>query len=564
MSTGPPTARAQQQQLEYELQSHQASPPSGNANDDAATSPKAIRAQVYPNYPQVATSDYPEVVKADYPEAFTPSLVYPEYLDSNYPEVVPASAEKQVQNSGGFYSQHDSLLAAQAEPPQPEPRPWWRRKRAWLVAVAVGFVVIGVVLGCVLALVVFRRPGSGDAPASTAAPASPSSPASPSTPAPTMPSGTSSCTNAVCAAQAVTAVAGGDNLAHVFARAPDGSWKQASSGSGDGGDSYGNWTERGGSWDGPPAVLAWTSAASSSWGGGATVSLFGVSPSEKRIRFKHIDLKARNGGVSASTFLDIGMPDSATTEPPTLCSPRDGRVDVWMRAPNVTLNKTAPGMIHKRIDKEAVWETVTYEWAGSGDLVPASRFSIVCRDTDAFHDTVVYGNGTAGSSAWHRQFVASDWGKWTDLGGDYAPGTDPVLLQVSLQRFDFFGLGRDSRLHHWSWSTGSGYSKSETLGSDTFASVPAVALSGAKKDRIEVVAVGKDDGRLKHLGFGLDAPTSAAKWDDLGAVANSAPSLVRTAAGAVHAFTTAVDGSVWYASSSNGWDKITWKPIPGL
>ncbi|KAL8369736.1 hypothetical protein RB595_000189 [Gaeumannomyces hyphopodioides] len=561
MSTGPSTAQAQQP-LGHGLQSHQASPSSYNTNDDIKTSPKAVRAHFYPSYPQVAESDYPEVVNADYPEAFAPSTVYPEVVDSSYPEAVPASAEKQVQSPGGFSSQYDGLLAAQAGPPQPEPRPWWRRKRAWLVAVGVGLVVIGIVLGCVLGLVVFRRPGSADAPA---APASSSAPASPSTPAATMPSGTSSCTSTVCAAQAVTAVAGGDGNAHVFARAPDGSWKQASSGSGDGGDSYGNWTSRGGSFDGAPAVLAWTSSASSTWGGGATVSLFGVSPSSKRIMVKHVGLGSRNGAAAASTiFTDIGMPDSATTEPPTLCSPNNNRADVWMRAPNVTLNKTAPGLIHKRVDKEADWEVVTYEWSGAGDMVPASRFGIVCRDSDAFHDTVVYGNGTAGSSAWHRQFVASNWGNWTDLGGDYAPGTDPVLLETSSQRFDFFGLGRDSRLHHWSWSAGSGYSKSESLGSDTFASVPAVSLSGAKKDRIEVVAVGKDDGRLKHFGFGIDAPASAAKWDDLGAVANSAPSLVRTAAGAVHAVTTAVDGSVWYATSSNGWDKIAWKPIPGL
>ncbi|KAL8303048.1 hypothetical protein RB597_005314 [Gaeumannomyces tritici] len=554
MSTGPPTARAQQQ-LEHELQPHQASPRSDNINDDP-TSPKALRDQVYTAYPQVAESNYPEVVTANYPQAFTPSAVYPEFIDSNYPEAVPIPAEKLVQSPGGHhYSHHDGLLASQAGPPPPEPLPLWRRRRAWLVAVVVGLIVIGIVLGCVLGLVVFRRPGSGDAPA----PAS----TSPSTPAVTMPSGTSSCTSTMCAAQAVTAVAGGDGRAHLFARAPDGSWKQVSSVPGGGGDSYGNWTSRGGSFNGPPAVLAWTSAAST-WGGGATVSLFGVSPSNKRTMVRHVGLGSPNGGVDATLFADVGMPDSATTEPPTLCSPSNGRVDVWMRAPNVTLNKTAPGMIHKRIDNEASWEAVTYEWSGAGDLVPASRFSIVCRDSDAFHDTVVYGNGTAGSSAWHRQFIPSNWGNWTDMGGDYAPGTDPVLLETSSQRFDFFGLGRDARLHHWSWSAGSGYSKTESLGGDTFASVPAVALSGAKKDRIEVVAVGKDDGRLKHLGFAIDSPVSTPKWEDLGAVANSAPSLVRTAAGAVHAVTTGVDGSVWYASSSNGWDKIAWKPIPGL
>ena len=223
--------------------------------------------------------------------------------------------------------------------------------------------------------------------------------------------------------------------------------------------------------------------------------------------------------------------------------------------------------MHKPVDKEADWEAADrWETTGAGDLVPSSRYGVVCRDSDSFHDLVVYANGTGGAhSAWHRQYVTPAWRDWTDLGGDYAAGTDPVLIEVSTQRFDFFGLGRDSRMYHWSWSAGSGYSKAESLGGDTFASVPAVALSGAKMDRVEVVAVGKDDGKLKHLGFAIDAlAASAAKWEDLGVMADSAPSLVRNRAGDVEVVMTAVDGSVWHATSSGGWDKLAWRPIPGL
>lgn len=216
-----------------------------------------------------------------------------------------------------------------------------------------------------------------------------------------------------------------------------------------------------------------------------------MSPA-KRLLAKHIGLATG----TATWIMDIshtpkGYPaQNHTGEPPGLCGVGTSRVDVWTRVEqtrdiprDVPQNWTGPVLQHKWAEEEKYWMgTPLWEDSAGGFLVPNSRFSVVCRDIAGYHDMVVYGNGAEGNAAWHRQFDRTVWRDWQNLGCDYMPGTHPVLLEASSQRFDFFGMGRDRRLYHWSWTSTTAWSVTDRLGDEKLVSLSAVAVSGAKGD----------------------------------------------------------------------------------
>ncbi|KAL8377988.1 hypothetical protein RB595_008601 [Gaeumannomyces hyphopodioides] len=448
--------------------------------------------------------------------------------------------------------------------------------------------MLAIGLGCGLGLGLFRRdaPNANDTPPERTAPPNP---------APTPPSGTSRCiSTAVCPGVLAAVVVGGGNssgpasvrasakpntnedepVMHVLARsAADGSLKQSSSAARGGGYESGGWVSRGGSFESAPAAIAWATSANSApapLGPGPTLSVFVVSPVSKRMLVNHVGLGAMSN--RSTGFRPISFPASEMVEPPAVCTRGRSRVDVWTRAQP----GSGPPLAHKAvIDENEEWErTSWWDTTGAGDLVPSSQYAILCRDSpaDAGHDLVVYGNG---SSVWHRQYIhPAGWGAWKNLSGDYTAGTHPVLVEVSARRFDFFGLGADRKLYHWAWD--GGYTATETLpGSERFASVPAAVVSGADRDRIEVVAVGWDDGRLKHMTVWFEGASRAcataapcSEWEDLGIVANGPPVLGSMGA-TVEVVVPAADDSVWYATArarrGNGsWGKLEWRPIPGL
>ncbi|KAL8336484.1 hypothetical protein RB601_000346 [Gaeumannomyces tritici] len=519
----------------------------------------------------------------NYPIVYWPS--------NNLPEVSPPSdrPEKQVATSD-VRAADDQGSRANMPGPQiaySPPLPWWRQRGTWLMAAGVMVLIIGGVLGSVLGLIVLRPaptpshpPGPGGGPGGGNTTTTTTTADAPKPP----PTGTSKCSaDAICTDQVAAVTTplnvgeAGENLTvYLFARAADGSWQQASSAPG-GGSYRGGWVSRGGEkFDRHPVAIGWIAGASS-WGGGPTATVLGVSPTTKKLLAKHVGLGPGPG--TATWIMDIsytpkGYPaQNHTAEAPGLCAVGTSRVDVWTRVEqtrdvprDVPQNRTGPVLQHKWAEEEKYWTgTPLWEDSAGGFLVPNSRFSVVCRDIAGYHDMVVYGNGTEGNAAWHRQFDRTAWRDWQDLGGDYMPGTHPVLLEVSSQRFDFFGLGRDRHLYHWSWTSTTAWSVTEMLGDEKLVSLPAVAVSGAKKESVEVVAVGAD-GRLKHLSFRADTSSVAgAKWEDLGMVASSVPSLARVGSSGVEMVTTAADGSIWYATvdvtKGDGWTRAVWKPV---
>ncbi|KAH6656253.1 hypothetical protein BKA67DRAFT_551382 [Truncatella angustata] len=127
----------------------------------------------------------------------------------------------------------------------------------------------------------------------------------------------------------------------------------------------------------------------------------------------------------------------------------------------------------------------------------------------------IYDEGT--SAVLHRQWSSSQsrWLGWNNRGGSFTG--NPVLFSPSADRIDFLGIGMDSAMYHFTWSSTSGYTELKNLGGN-WASVPSIVVSG--EDRFDAVALGTD-GKLKQRA--LINSTWQVSWHDLGADARSAP-----------------------------------------
>jgi len=175
---------------------------------------------------------------------------------------------------------------------------------------------------------------------------------------------------------------------------------------------------------------------------------------------------------------------------------------------------------------------------------------ITCQEGDIQHNLVVYDPDDRTVS--HRQWNVpnSAWSEPTVLSSEQKFIDEPVLVDVSPERFDFFGVGEDNNLYHFNWLGGT-LSELELVGRDVASAPSAVSVSDG---RIDVVVVGTD-GQLKHRS--LLGSTWSGDWDDLGVVATGAPLLV-SLGGKIYVFVV-VDGDVSYAIVSGEDVATKWK-----
>jgi hypothetical protein len=233
---------------------------------------------------------------------------------------------------------------------------------------------------------------------------------------------------------------------------------------------------------------------------------------------------------------------------PTACNVLAGgndRADVFMRSPSGT------GILHDWWDSpNAEWADQNQAWDSSANGDAASLPGVVCRDSAVQHDMVIYNleNNTVQHNQWNIT-----WKGWHTLGGSFVG--DPVVVSPSSSRFDFFGLGTDKAIWHFSWNTTAGYSDLESLGGE-FESVPSVVATSS--DRLDIVAVGTDD-KLKHRAYIGMTPSPV--WDDLGEFSNSAPLLVSLGGDSISVFAIGRDNDLlsatWTISDDETWTNLS-------
>ena len=222
------------------------------------------------------------------------------------------------------------------------------------------------------------------------------------------------------------------------------------------------------------------------------------------------------------------------------------RGTIWGEGAPVYSNKTDP-------DHTCEWES--FDRGGS----IGSSIAVVCRNGDQAQDMVMYQRGTR--SAAHLQWVAFKGGltSWNDRGGSFSG--EPVLVSMSLtepnNRVDFFGIGQDRHIHHFSWTLSGNYTPMEDIGGN-FSSMPAVVVTTS--GRLDVLAVGTDN-LLKHrayIGGKWDSP-----WENLGVVANSAPYAVALPSSPyrIGVFVLGKDNDVqmatWEVTADASWKSLT-------
>jgi hypothetical protein len=190
-----------------------------------------------------------------------------------------------------------------------------------------------------------------------------------------------------------------------------------------------------------------------------------------------------------------------------------------------------------------------------------SRPGLLCRSSPFLHDLVVYG---ADGAVRHTQYSdATTWTPSVSRGGKFVG--EPVVVEVNGERLDFFGIGEDKHMYHFTWTKDGGYTPLDDVGG-SFQSVPSVAVTGSGS-RVDVVALGTND-RLQHRVLrGFDW---ASEWEDLGVFGNSAPllaNITRTQPEKVAVFVVGVNGEVnqttWSASSDLSWKSLVWKGMGG-
>ncbi|CAM1511906.1 Fc.00g094190.m01.CDS01 [Cosmosporella sp. VM-42] len=198
---------------------------------------------------------------------------------------------------------------------------------------------------------------------------------------------------------------------------------------------------------------------------------------------------------------------------PVLCRVADDRIDVWsndQQSHNISHIYWMGGSAQRWSNNGGNWNTENY--SGAARNAPAA----VCHAANITHNLVWYDRdeGKVWHRSWNKSNYATDW-----KGFDGSFQGDPTLFQLDddSDRIDFFGVGDDREIKHFSWTSKGGYSELESLGGP-FVSVPSfVSLS---KGVYDVVALG-EDGWLKHT-----QDNGAGWWDDwetLNASSTSAP-----------------------------------------
>jgi hypothetical protein len=298
------------------------------------------------------------------------------------------------------------------------------------------------------------------------------------------------------------------------------------------------WEKLGGPYISQPVAMTWNNSLA--------LSVFAI----------HSDLSTRTRMLSGDNWSGwsniLGQANSALS----VCNSKE-RMDVWVLGPKVGSVdhnfRGADGNFYSPAADKNWDETITLDQAIQG--APG----VVCRNSTFGHDMVVYGKNDK-SIKLSSFSTATVWTAYVNMGGKFE--SHPVLLETSDTRFDFFGVGTDSRLYHFA-STDAGRTDLRPIG-DGFQSVPSAAATGS--DRIDVLIVGKDD-MLKHRVMkGFDW---VGEWEDLGAFAHSAPLVQSFGAQSRHVGlfvvgrNNEINATVWTVDSGISWKGLVWSTVGG-
>lgn len=341
----------------------------------------------------------------------------------------------------------------------------------------------------------------------------------------------------------------------VFARGTDNNiWYAALGGVGSGVATTTAWQSLGG---GP--FLSQPVAAT--WQQGTWLSVMAVADPDHSVRTRLYAASAAAWTSEAWENL-LGQPTSAVS----LCVVNSTRLDSWaVESSGAVLHNfwvPAAGDFWSPSRKKG--------WLGtrSFDQAIVARPALACRPDAYYHDIVVYSVDGA-----VRHTTYSDATGWTPAvtiaGGRQQFRGDPVVVATGGSRIDFFGIGTDGAMYHFSWTKSSGYSILESLGG-SFQSVPSAVVTGAGSGssgdgRIDVVALATNDS-LQHRAL-IDSVWSP--WEDLGVFGDSAPLLLNLGSQPerVAAFVLGLNGELnqttWTVSSDATWQHLQWSSIGG-
>jgi hypothetical protein len=328
-----------------------------------------------------------------------------------------------------------------------------------------------------------------------------------------------------------------DSRLRFFGRAKDDSLQTRAWGGVDAGWDESRWESLGGGFIGPPSAAGWSSQEKE------RVDVFAVD-ADKQLQGARMGADGRTDGWTPHNM--------STQARPALCA-TESQTDVFVV--DATNHKIKHGW--RLADSDTF--TLDAGWGGAvSSQTAASGVGVACGPAGP-EAIIVYDRGD-----WSvRYSVRGDDGTyaaWVALGGEFVG--DPVVVASATDpgRFDFFGVGADKKLYHFSRAAGGAASPLESVGG-SLASAPAVAAPAAGV--LDVVAT-STQGRVVHVRF--DGARWGGEWVDIGVSSNSAP-VVRMDWGREGEKTTTVgvlgmDGEVllaeWPTAGDADWKALAW------
>ncbi|TLD21264.1 hypothetical protein PspLS_09248 [Pyricularia sp. CBS 133598] len=464
--------------------------------------------------------------------------------------------------------------------------PLWRQRRCWAALALILALIIGVVLGIVFGVVLRKSGGGNGASSDPGSDSNGSSGNNPSSPAVITNAAAAPCSKDFCQKSHNTLVEeysapNKDPVVHLFVR--DSSQKVQHLASQPGGKIFdGKWVQR------LEDVFS-GSLSSTLWAIGATptITVFGLAGNHpnitgQQVTYRHISL---GGGDSKDWPRGwLAEPRFRARGPPTACSLDNSginglpasRIWVWNLANFVDQQDRAAINFQQSLESGL--------GGAPGDFYPhyiselnevhgqiGAAPGVLCRNQVKYrHDVVVYGNESGGGSCWYRGWekgrdpkaLRESWIDWKHFGGKFHTISRPVLIVVGENRFDFLGVGVDGALYHWNFKDGD-FSSMESQGG-SLASDPVAVVIGTGNDRLDVVAIGKADGRLKRKA--LVGTSWEENWVDIGVTATSVElTKIRLDEFVMSVIDT--NGAFWFTivKVDNGqWGKLEWTNIPGV
>lgn len=301
------------------------------------------------------------------------------------------------------------------------------------------------------------------------------------------------------------------------------------------GTTPGGWSSLGGQFRSQPAAVYWNDS-------NPTINVFASAAAGGNVAVKNL-----TGGTWSSDWRSMNKVAASAVGACRLVGGGMDRADIFVRSTGGTTKE----VVHDWWDTpKTIWADLSQaQWDSTEKGDAAGAPAVACRDSLIEHDLAIYDRSTG--TVQHNQWNATSggWKGWESQGGSFVG--DPVLVSPSSSRVDFFGLGSDSALWHFSWTESDLYSTLDSLGGE-FESMPAVVATSS--GRYDIVAVGTDD-KLKHGVF--TGSSMSGDWEDLGVFSNSAPFLYPVTSSQLGLFILGEDDDVlfstWTISDDTAW-----------